>query len=82
MVLAEGIVVKSSEKGGGKSLVATKPIKAGEMIWKEDLQEEGHYSSTPRTWEWIQNLPPDCKEIYCHFMYKTGEQFISFFLPI
>lgn len=73
MVLAEGIVVQSSEKGGGKTLVATKFVPAGAMVWEEDLQHESHYSSQPRTWEWIQSLPPENREIYCHFMYKTGK---------
>ena len=73
MVLADGIQVVPSPKGGGKTLVATKPIKKGEMVWREDLDEEKHYSSIPRTWEWIQNLPPKAREIYCHFMYKTGK---------
>ena len=77
MVLAAGIEVQASPKGGGKTLVATKPIKKGEMVWREDLDEEKHYSSTPRTWAWIQALPEKQRQIYCHFMYKTGEQSIS-----
>lgn len=72
MVLAEGIVVRASEKGGGKTLIATQPIRAGAMVWEEDLEAEAHYSSIPRTWAWIQSLPADAREIYCHFMYKTG----------
>ncbi len=72
MVLADGIVVEVSSVGGGRRLVATKPIAAGEMVWKEDLEQEKHYTSTPRNWEWVSSLPKECKDIYCHFMYQTG----------
>jgi hypothetical protein len=75
MVLAAGIEVQTSSVGGGKRLVATLPIKKGEMVWREDLDGERQYTSIPRTWAWIQALPEKQREIYCHFMYKTGTSF-------
>ena len=61
------ICLGTSIKGGGRGLYAKERIAAGEMVWREkyDLGLE----AIPRSWEYIEGLDEEPKQIYLHFSY-------------